>query len=51
MPGIYKSTSQPGVYFVLSTFWGIHIHASGTLQECRAYCRKNGMSGKLRGEW
>lgn len=51
MKGIYKSSTQPGVYFVIDTLWGIYIHASGTLEECRAYCRERGWPIDVKGSW
>lgn len=50
MKGIAKSLLQPGVYFVVDATYGIHFLASGTLKQCRTYCKEHGIPTKIRWE-
>lgn len=47
MKGIAKSKSQTGVYFVVTAFIGL----SGTLAECKAYCKQHNIPAKIIGTW
>lgn len=51
MKGIIKSESQQGIYFVATVFMGIHLHASGTWSECKAYCKEHDIPIKIIGIW
>lgn len=51
MIGIWKSTAESNTYFVIDSLMGIYIKASGTLKECRDYCRANGYPLKVLGEY
>lgn len=49
MRGIARA--QSGIYFVIDSVWGIHILASGTLKQCREYCKKHNIPTKILWDW
>lgn len=51
MTGIAKSTAIKDVYFVVKYFMGISVLYSGSLTECRAYCKKHGHPTKIMFDW
>ncbi len=51
MVGLAKSSTTARVYHVVDSSYGIHVLFSGSLRECRDYCREHGYSSKIRWDW